>query len=121
MSTKETNRQRFERSYSYRALFDKYTLQETGTWEIYGEDPNCNLGGSHITPRLGTAEGKLTDVIDYAVELSGFFQWGYGGNIKKVEGVVKVSPAANAERARLKKQEQELERQLADIKAQLGE
>jgi hypothetical protein len=72
-------------SYSGKKLLEKHSLNETGTWRIRGEDPNCDFGGAHYQPDLGTVEGKLDDVIRYAVKLSGFYTWGSGGDITKVE------------------------------------
>lgn len=68
-----------------RRLLQKHALNEFGTWRIRGEDPNCDFGGAHYQPELGTVEGKLDDVIKYAVKLSGFYTWGSGGDITKVE------------------------------------
>ena len=72
-------------SYSGKKLLEKHSLNETGTWRIRGEDPNCDLGGSHYQPDLGTVEGRLEDVIRYAVSKPNFFTWGSGGDITKVE------------------------------------
>jgi hypothetical protein len=72
-------------SYSGKRLLEKHSLNETGTWRIRGEDPNCDFGGHHHNPDLGTVEGRLEDVIRYAVGVSGFYTWGHGGDIVKVE------------------------------------
>lgn len=66
-------------------LLKKHKLDEVGTWEVRGEDSNCDIGGSHHQPLLGYFEGKLEDVIKHAVHLSGFWQWGGGGDIIKLE------------------------------------
>lgn len=71
-------------TYSGQKLREKHTLNEEGTWRIRGEDPNCDLGGHHYQPDLGTVVGKLHDVVEYAVKLSGFYTWGGGGDIVKV-------------------------------------
>ena len=71
--------------YNGRKLFQKYKLDEEGTWEIYGEDPNCDFGGSHHTPHLGTFQGKLSSVLEIAVNLSDFYFWGGGGEIRKIQ------------------------------------
>lgn len=78
------SRQKFEGTHSYKDLLKDYALSENGTWEIYGEDPNCDMGGSHVEPKLETVEGKLDDVVNYGVKLKGFWQWGAGGRFKKV-------------------------------------
>ena len=71
-------------SYSGQKLREKHSLDEEGTWRIRGEDPNCDFGGSHYQPELGTVQGKLSDVVEHAVNLSGFYTWGGGGDISKV-------------------------------------
>jgi hypothetical protein len=71
-------------SYSGQRLREKHSLDEEGTWRIRGEDPNCDMGGHHYQPDLGTVEGKLSDVVEHAVNLSGFYTWGGGGDIGKV-------------------------------------
>lgn len=76
---------KFERSYSGCALLTTYSRDTYGIWEIRGEDPNCDLGGSHHEPYLGTFEGKLGDIIKKAVTMKRFYTWGGGGNIKKVD------------------------------------
>jgi hypothetical protein len=43
------------------------------------------MGGYHHEPFLGTYEGKLRDVIYYALTLNGFVQWGGGGKIEKLD------------------------------------
>jgi len=53
-----------------------------GIWEIYGEDPNCDLGGSHINPFLGTAEGSHDTILAYAKTLPRWDSWGGGGYIQ---------------------------------------
>lgn len=63
---------------------EQHKLDEYGVWEVLGEDPNCDLCGSHHQPLLGYFEGKLEDVIINAVNINGFWQWGGGGNINKV-------------------------------------
>ena len=71
-------------SYSGQCLREKHSLDEEGTWRIRGEDPNCDMGGHHYQPELGTVEGKLRDVVEHAVNIAGFYTWGGGGDITKV-------------------------------------
>ena len=71
-------------SYCGQKLREKHSLDEEGTWRIRGEDPNCDFGGHHYQPELGTVEGKLRDVVEHAVQLDGFYTWGGGGDIIKV-------------------------------------
>lgn len=72
-------------SYNGQQLKKKHKMNEVGTWEIRGEDPNCDFGGHHHNPYLGTVSGELFDVVKHAVSLKGFFTWGGGGIIKKVD------------------------------------
>ncbi|QNH71910.1 hypothetical protein P9VFCI_039 [Rhizobium phage P9VFCI] len=72
-------------TYSGQRLLEKHHLDEPGTWKVEGEDPNCDMGGSHVCPHLGYFEGELEAVIRKAVTLSGFWNWGGGGRITKVE------------------------------------
>lgn len=62
-------------------LLKNHKLNEVGYWKVLGEDPNCDMGGHHHQPQLGIFEGRLEDIIAYAVEMDGFWQWGSGGNI----------------------------------------
>lgn len=72
-------------SYNGKELTKKYSLTEFAVWRITGEDPNCDLGGHHYEPNLGTVTGVLEDVVEYAVSLDGFFAWGGGGRITKLD------------------------------------
>ncbi len=78
----------FLQRYSGKELIKKFSLAEYGTWEVRGEDPNCDMGGSHVTPLLGYFKGKLEDVLIHAVNLKGFWAWGAGGEVKKIEPIV---------------------------------
>ena len=52
-----------------------------GIWIVEGEDPNCDFGGSHYNPKLGTFEGYYDDVFEYAVTLNDWCAWGAGGDV----------------------------------------
>jgi hypothetical protein len=73
------------------ALTSRYPLDELGYWIVYGEDPNCDLGGHHSQPLLCVMFGRLSHIIDRAVVLPGFWKWGQGGSIKKIE-VLNATP-----------------------------
>lgn len=75
--------QDFLNTHSGKSLLERHRLDEDGIWRILGEDPNCDFGGYHHQPELETVAGKLRDVVAYAVELPGFWQWGAGGDIRK--------------------------------------
>ena len=64
--------------------YNEYNSVDAGytTYAVYGEDPNCDMGGSHICPFLGNIEGTFQDVLEYAANnMHGFYQWGGGGYI----------------------------------------
>lgn len=71
-------------TYSGRQLLTKHSLSEEGVWEIRGEDPNCDLGGTHYQPRLGVYSGTLEKVLEIAVQKPSWAQWGGGGDIIKI-------------------------------------
>lgn len=106
------------KTYSGRELLKKHSLSEEGVWHVFGEDPNCDLGGHHHEPDLGYIEGRLEYVIHAAVKMSGFWQWGSGGRIVKHEAPVvrkaKKVLRDNDELERLLKQRDEID---ARIKA----
>jgi hypothetical protein len=75
--------ERYLNTHYGQALLKKHSLEETGLWQVWGEDPNCDFGGAHVNPFLGTFEGRLADVLTEVVELGGFWQWGSGGKVEK--------------------------------------
>lgn len=75
----------YKKTFNYRQLIAKHNLDSEGVWEVLGEDPNCDLAGPHHQPYLGTFSGKLRTCIEMAVNLDGFWQWGSGGSIRKIE------------------------------------
>lgn len=72
----------FLTNYSGKQLLKVHKLDDVCVWDIYGEDPNCDMGGAHSQPYLATVEGTLIKAIAYAVELRDFYQWGAGGDLK---------------------------------------
>lgn len=116
-----TKYDRYVSGYSGSRLLQKHSLDEEGLWQIKGEDPNCDMGGSHVQPDLGIAHGKLRDVIEYAVELSGFWQWGSGGDIRKVENIIACDSASTKRRKELQAKKAELEKQLHEINDELDD
>jgi hypothetical protein len=81
----ETRFNNWATSTSGKKMLEKYSWTTYGIWNIRGEDPNCDLGGAHYQPDLGTVKGTLGDAVRYAVGLSDFYTWGRGGDITKVE------------------------------------
>lgn len=106
---------------SGKRLLDNHSLTEYGVWRIFGEDPNCDFGGSHHQPELGIVEGKLEDVIEHAVELNNFWTWGGGGSIVKQGKVLTVNAGTSAKRRRLQDEKRTLEEQLKKLNAELEE
>jgi len=99
-------------------LLEEHPGHEVGTWQILGEDPNCDLGGPHGNPMLATVQGTYADIVEYALELPGFFTWGGGGDIEKVS-VLKVDGTTVKQRAILNSRRQTLKRQLDEVEAEL--
>ena len=115
------NRKQYtEVSYSGRKLLEQYPLDTEGVWQVYGEDPNCDWGGSHHEPELGIFSGKLTDIIDIAVNMPRFWQWGGGGRIKLVS-VVQVDANSQAKIHALKEEKKFIVQRLAELNSALGE
>lgn len=116
---KKDNFQRYtEICYSGKELLKKHCLDEFGQWQVFGEDPNCDLGGHHYEPPLGVFAGKLEDIIKHAVNLSGFWQWGGGGRIEKIN-IITISPEANEKRIKLNKEKEIILKRLKEIDEQL--
>ncbi len=82
-SENDVNYDKYLNSYSGRRLLEKHSLDEYGSWIVKGEDANCDLGGAHHMPHIGTVEGKLINVIKWAVSQNNFWTWGAGGEITK--------------------------------------
>lgn len=118
MSSKQY-KQYTEVSWSGRELLKKHSLDETGFWKIKGEDPNCDLGGHHYQPELGIVEGRLEDVIRYAVELKSFWTWGAGGDIIKIGPIPKITAESNAKRVALEQKLENLKAEVSKIELEL--
>ena len=119
-TTKPSALERYKNTYSYKALLQKHTLSETGLWKVRGEDANCDMGGHHYMPELGIFEGKLEDIVAYAVTLSGFWQWGAGGEISKIGPPVKIDANSSAKRVAAEQKVAALEAQLKEARAELN-
>lgn len=104
--------EQYLKTYSGRELLKKYSFDTEGTWEIRGEDPNCDFGGHHHSPFLGVITGKLEDVIYYAVNLRGFWQWGAGGEITLLE-IKAVPKMPESFKSQLTQKDKEREEKLA--------
>lgn len=102
------------KTYAGQQLLKKHSLDDTGTWEVLGEDPNCDLGGHHYQPRLGVYTGKLGDIIEMATEMGSFWTWGAGGNIHAIN-VTKVDASTTKKRRELVERESQLKKELAEV------
>ncbi len=121
MTNKKDRLADYKHSYSYNALIKAHSLSEYGIWEVFGEDSNCDMGGFHHMPSLGLYEGKLQDVLEIAVELPNFWNWGGGGDIRKTKTIkpIKVDAETNAKRDAIKHKIANLESQLKMAKEEL--
>jgi hypothetical protein len=101
-------------------LLNMYTLDTMGAWLIFGETLNADFGGFGHRPELGTVRGKLADVIEYAVDLPGFWSCGAGGDIEYVNmDIPLISKETNAERRRLLAERDTLQIRLNEIDGKL--
>jgi hypothetical protein len=97
-------------------LLKKYPGSQKGYWKILGEDQNCDLGGSHHMPELCVVEATYEEAIDYALNMSGFWSWGGGGDI--VEVIIK-KPMDLGKRMALESELERLEKRIKEIKKEL--
>lgn len=92
-----------------------------GLWKIHGEDPNCDMGGSHSEPDLGTVLGTYARAVDYALEQPAFIVWGGGGRIERLDDrVVDLDSYYSAENLALRRRRADLEKELRAIDDALG-
>lgn len=99
-------------------LLGKFPSMQEGIWEVRGEDPNCDLGGPHHQPLLGYYKGRYGDIVDYALELNGFFQWGYGGDIKEVK-ILEIDASKKKQLQEAKAELRDLEKRKKDLEAKI--
>ena len=85
-------------------LCAKYPFETKGTWVVKGEASNADMAGPHIMPTLGYFSGKYVDVIEYALDMNGFFAWGAGGSVE----AIKVEPITQSKTKQLKDAKREL-------------
>ena len=109
-------------TYYGKELLKDHSLTKVGIWEIRGEDPNCDLGGSHYQPKLGIVQGKLQDVILFGANLDRFWEWGSGGNfifIGNEKTIPQIDEQSIDAMDSLKEEAVKLEARLEEIKKQL--
>lgn len=98
---------------------DGITVDPFGIWQVFGEDPNCDFGGSHIEPTLGFFEGKRSEVLAYAKLLPKWITCGDGGRIKRIN-VTKVDKNKIIAHRTLQEEQKKLKARLKEINFELG-
>ena len=108
-------------TYAGKKLVKEYPVNTYGFWQIRGEDTNTDMGGSHYQRDLGIVEGKLEDVINYAVQLRRFWAWGCGGSITFVAEPKKItcSDKVSKMREKLLAEQSILKEALKEIETEL--
>jgi len=105
-------------------LLKDYPAETVGTWEIRGEDPNCDLGGHHHEPRLETVTGTYKNVVEYALTLPNFFTWGGGGRIVRRDpptNLVNVDKLVNPKVLKLEEERRNIQARLKEIEAEIAQ
>jgi hypothetical protein len=103
-------------------LLKEYSPNTQGTWEIRGEDPNCDLGGHHHEPKLEVVTGTYKNVVEYALTLPNFFQWGSGGRIIRMDppaDIINVDNMRNPRVVELEDERRDLHARLKEIESEL--
>jgi hypothetical protein len=108
-----------ENTYAGKSLLENHGLNEYGVWEVFGEDPNPDMGGHHHEPKLGMFEGTLQDVIMHGVDLPSFWQWGGGGRFVKSKAPVKIDKASIAREKELVAELDKLMKRIKEINKEL--
>ena len=111
------NLEKYLSGYSYRD--NPIPLNKVGIFRVKGEDPNPDFGGSHHQPELGIFRGKFEDVASYAVEISGFWQWGSGGIIEEIV-IKEIAADSSKKRKALLAEQKVLKKKLKEIEESLG-
>jgi len=97
-----------------RSLISKHTCDEISLWRIRSEG-DVDFGGVD----LGIVNGKLDDVIEYAVNLPEFWSWGSGGSIDPYGPIPTITAANNEAKIAKQREVVELEKRLLIAKAEL--
>lgn len=75
--------------------YSTYSSKDGGycVYSVYGEDPNCDMGGPHSNPFLGNVEGSFKEVLEHAANnMNRFYSWGGGGYIVPKKNSTIVEP-----------------------------
>lgn len=110
-----------EVTYAGKKLVKEYPLNTYGIWQIKGADTNTDMSVSYYERDLGLVEGKLEDVIYYAVELPNFWGWGSGGSITFVPEIKKItcSDKVSKMREKLLAEQLSLKAALSEVEAKI--
>lgn len=112
-----------DNSFIKKELLRLYNPEERAIWIIFGEDPNCDLGGSHHNPKLATVTGTYKNVVDYALKLKGFFTWGGGGIIERADppfNLLDVDKLYDPEIKKLEAEKESLKNRLESIDKEIS-
>lgn len=96
---------------------------EQGVWKIYGEDPNCDLGGPHHEPLLETVSGTYRNVVEYALTLPRFYSWGGGGRIERHNpptNIRNVDQMMNPRVLKLEEERRKIQDRLKEIEREIS-
>lgn len=105
----------FLSSFAGRELMRKYRPSHYSFWRIRGGDTNADFSGPHYMPELGIVEGRLDDVINFAVLLPNFWAWG-PGDIIAIDKPRKIDKNTSKEREERITKIAQLEAELAQLK-----
>lgn len=112
------NLEKYLSGWSYKG--NPIPLDKVGLFRVRGEDSNPDFSGSHYQPELGIFRGKFEDVASYAVEISGFWQWGAGGSIEEIV-IKEITADSSKKRNALLAEQKVLKKKLKEIEESLGE
>jgi hypothetical protein len=67
-------------------LLSNHSLDETGVWTVFGEEPDGDMYGNNRRPFIGCYRGSLRDVLVYVTSHDLFWSWGGGGVVRRGGG-----------------------------------
>lgn len=80
-------KERYEKylmTYRGKRLLEQHSSDEYGVWKVVSETDDPGPGGGRGTD-MGLVEGRFEDVLRWATAQNGFWSWGSGGEIRKVD------------------------------------
>lgn len=106
--------EKYLQTYVGRTLISKHKFDEVGLWRITGE-VDVAQGGKD----MGIVNGRLDDVIEYAVNLPEFWSWGSGGTINPYGPIPTITAANNIAKIAKQREIADLELALLTAKSEL--